>query len=55
MPEVDTLLLTKAIFLKMYFGGYNVHYMRMVHIAGLLHELTLLSHNHGNWSLFSAE
>jgi len=27
----------------------------MVHIARLLHELTLLSNNHGNWSLFSAE
>jgi 5-methylcytosine-specific restriction enzyme subunit McrC len=27
----------------------------MVHIARLLHELSLLSHKNGNWSLFSAE
>ena len=27
----------------------------MIHIARLLHELTLLSHKQGNWSLFSAE
>jgi 5-methylcytosine-specific restriction enzyme subunit McrC len=55
MPEVDTLPLTKEIFLKVYFGRHNLHYKRMVHIARLLHELTLLSHKHGNWSLFSAE
>jgi 5-methylcytosine-specific restriction enzyme subunit McrC len=55
MPEVDTPPLTKAIFQKIYFGRHNIHYKRMIHIARLLHELTLLSHKHGNWSLFSAE
>jgi 5-methylcytosine-specific restriction enzyme subunit McrC len=38
--------LTKAIFFKMYFGGHNVYYKPMVHIARLLHELTLLYNNH---------
>ncbi len=55
IPEMDILPLTKEIFLKIYFNRHNVHYKRMIHIARLLHELTLLSHKHGNWSLFSAE
>ncbi|MEB1809579.1 MAG: hypothetical protein LPK26_20165 [Bacillaceae bacterium] len=55
LPEVDTLQLTREVFHKIYFGRYNVHYKRMIHIARLLHEFTLLSHKHGNWSLFSAE
>jgi 5-methylcytosine-specific restriction enzyme subunit McrC len=55
MPEVEVLPLMKEIFLKIYFNRHNVHYKRMIHIARLLHELTLLSHKHGNWSLFSAE
>lgn len=55
MAEVDNLPLTKEVFSRIYFGRYNIHYKRMVHIARLLHELTLLSHKQGNWSLFSAE
>ncbi|MEK5391846.1 hypothetical protein NSQ59_15940 [Margalitia sp. FSL K6-0131] len=55
IPEVEILPLTKEIFLRIYFNRHNVHYKRMIHIARLLHELTLLSHKHGNWSLFSAE
>ncbi|MDQ1002638.1 5-methylcytosine-specific restriction enzyme subunit McrC [Neobacillus niacini] len=55
LPEVDMPPLSKEIFLKIYFGRHNVHYKRMVHIARLLHELTLLSHKQGNWSLFTAE
>ncbi len=55
MPEVETLPLKKEIFLKIYFNRHNLHYKRMIHIARLLHELSLLSHKHGNWSLFSAE
>jgi len=55
MPEVDSSMLTKDIFSRLNFGRHNVHYKRMTHIARLLHELTLLSHKHGNWSLFSAE
>lgn len=55
MAEVDNLPLTKEVFSKIYFGRYNIHYKRMVHIARLLHELMLLSHKQGNWSLFSAE
>ncbi|MBM7587316.1 5-methylcytosine-specific restriction endonuclease McrBC regulatory subunit McrC [Bacillus pakistanensis] len=55
IPEVDTPPLTKELFSRIYFGRHDVHYKRMVHIAKLLHELTLLSHKHGNWSLFSAE
>ncbi|PLS01923.1 McrC family protein [Neobacillus cucumis] len=55
LPEVDSPPLTKEAFLKIYFGRHNLHYKRMVHIARILHELTILSHKHGNWSLFSAE
>jgi 5-methylcytosine-specific restriction enzyme subunit McrC len=55
MPEVDTISLTKGLFSKLRFGRHNIHYKRMIHIAQILHELTLLSHMHGNWSLFTAE
>jgi 5-methylcytosine-specific restriction enzyme subunit McrC len=55
MPELDAIPLTKGIFSKLTFERHNVHYKRMVHIARLLHELTLLSHKQGNWSLFTAE
>lgn len=55
MNEVDTPPITKELFLKIYFGRHNLYYKRMINMARLLHELTLLSHKHGNWSLFSAE
>jgi 5-methylcytosine-specific restriction enzyme subunit McrC len=55
LPEVDMVTLSKEIFLKIFYGRHNVHYKRMIHIARLLHEFTLLSHKYGNWSLFSAE
>jgi len=54
MPEVYSPPLTKEIFSRLFFGRHNVHYKRMTHIARLIHELTLLSHKQGNWSLFSA-
>ncbi len=55
LPDTDSPAMTKGDFLRIFFGRHNVYYKRMVHIARLLHELTLLSHKHGNWSLFSAE
>jgi 5-methylcytosine-specific restriction enzyme subunit McrC len=55
LPEADMATLSKEIFLKIYFGRHNVHYKRMIHIARLLHEFTLLSNKHGNWSLYTAE
>jgi 5-methylcytosine-specific restriction enzyme subunit McrC len=55
MPDVDAIPLTKGIFSKLTFGRHNIHYKRMIHIARILHELTLLSHQNGNWSLFTAE
>lgn len=55
MPEVEAPSLTKLSFAKMYFGRHNMHYKRVLQIARLLHEMTLLSHKHGNWSLFSAQ
>lgn len=54
IPEVDSPPLTKENFSRLFFGRHNVHYKRMTHIARILHELTLLSHKQGNWSLFSA-
>lgn len=55
MPEVNTPPLTRAAFANMPFGRHNLHYKRALQIARLLHEMTLLSHKNGNWSLFSAE
>ncbi|WP_191566338.1 McrC family protein [Metabacillus idriensis] len=55
ISEVDIPPLTNEVFSKIHFGRHNVQYKRMIHIARLLHEFTLLSHKHGNWSLFSAE
>lgn len=55
MPEVEAPPLTKSSFVKMRFGRHNMHYKRVLQIALLLHEMTLLSHKVGNWSLFSAE
>ena len=55
MPEVETPPLTKSSFAKMTFGRHNMHYKRVLQIALLLHEMTLLSHKNGNWSLFSAQ
>lgn len=52
---VGYVALTREMFLRCHFHRHNVHYKRMIHIARLLHELTLLSHKQGNWSLFSAE
>lgn len=55
MPEVESIPLTRGVFSKIYFGRHNVHCKRMIHLARLLHELILLTHKNGNWSLFSAE
>ena len=54
LTEVKNIALTKETFSKIHFTRHTVPYKRMVHIARLLHELTLLSHKQGNWSLFSA-
>lgn len=55
LQDVDSPPLTKGLFLKIHYGRHNLHYKRMIQLARLLHEFTLLSHKHGNWSLFSAE
>lgn len=55
MVEVEAPPLTKSSFAKLSFGRHNMHYKRVLQIALLLHEMTLLSHKSGNWSLFSAE
>ncbi|MED4019159.1 5-methylcytosine restriction system specificity protein McrC [Sutcliffiella cohnii] len=54
-PEVDVLPLTKGIFNRVHFSKHNAYYKRSIHIAKILHELTLLSHKQGDWSLFKAE
>ncbi|WP_338472821.1 hypothetical protein R4Z10_08885 [Niallia sp. XMNu-256] len=54
LAEVDTPPLTAESFSSVYFTRHNVHYRRMIHLARLLYDLTLLSHKQGNWSLFSA-
>ncbi|MEI3605034.1 hypothetical protein SPD48_04975 [Pseudogracilibacillus sp. SE30717A] len=52
---VSECVLTKEIFLRMKFHRHNMYYKRMIHIAYLLFELDLLSHQSGEWSLFNAE
>lgn len=54
LAEVEGISLTKETFSRIHFTRHTVAYKRMVHIARLLHELLLLSHKQGNWSLFSA-
>jgi 5-methylcytosine-specific restriction enzyme subunit McrC len=55
LHEVGEIQLTKKVFSQIYFGRQNVHYKRMIHLAMMLFELSLLSHKQGKWSLFSAE
>lgn len=55
MAEVDEIELTRECFLRVGFSRHTYHYKPMIHIARLLHELRLLSHNQGNWSLFTVE
>ncbi|MFC4713443.1 McrC family protein [Planococcus dechangensis] len=55
MGEVEAPPLTKSSFAKLSFGRHNMHYKRVLQIALLLHEMTLLSHKNGNWSLFTAQ
>ncbi|WP_282034448.1 McrC family protein [Metabacillus indicus] len=55
LQEVETRDISKGFLSKIYFGRHTHYYKRMIHIAKLLHELTLLSHKHGNWSLYTAE
>ena len=54
-PEVSTLPLTAGAFNRIQFSRDNAYYKRMIHIAKMLHELTLLSHKQGSWSLFTAK
>lgn len=53
--KVDEVALTKEMFSRSHFHRHTIHYKPMMHIARLLHELSLLSHKRGNWSLFNAE
>lgn len=55
LPEVDIVPLSKEMFHRIYLTRHNLHYRRMIHIARLLHEFTLLTHKSGDWSLFTAE
>lgn len=51
MNAVDEVFLTREIFQKLTFNRHNIHYKRVLHIARLLYELELLSHQTGEWSL----
>jgi 5-methylcytosine-specific restriction enzyme subunit McrC len=53
--EVEDISISKRTFFEIYFNRQNVHYKRIIHLANILFELKLLSHNQGGWSLFSAE
>jgi len=55
LANISTIVLTKELFLRLYFYRHNVHYKRMIHLAHLLFELELLSHKSGAWDLFSAD
>lgn len=53
--DVENVKLSKEMFLRNNYNQHNFYYKRMMHIALLLYDLTLLSHKSGNWSLFTAE
>src|SRR5699024_6045770 len=53
--EVDNIELTKRLFNRIYYSRINIHYKPMIHLARLLHELRILSHKKGDWSLFSVQ
>lgn len=55
LAQVEDIKLTKRMFLRVTYHRNNIYYKRMMHIALMLYELTLLSHKSGNWSLFTAE
>ncbi|GAB3807423.1 McrC family protein [Virgibacillus kimchii] len=55
LEEVDNIVLTREMFIRIYFSRLNIHYKPMIHLARLLHEIRLLSHKEGDWSLFSVE
>ncbi|MCA0984309.1 hypothetical protein LCL89_09650 [Halobacillus yeomjeoni] len=55
IPEVDSPPLTKRLFKEITYSRQTFHYKRMIHIAKILHDFTLLSHKQGGWSLFNAE
>lgn len=55
LPEVNDTVLRREMFLRIRFSKHNVHYKPMIQLARLLHELRLLSHKKGDWSLFSVE
>ncbi|MFY3791375.1 5-methylcytosine restriction system specificity protein McrC [Ureibacillus sp. MALMAid1270] len=52
---VEDIKLTKHMFIRNTYHRNNLYYKRMMHIALMLYELSLLSHKSGNWSLFTAE
>lgn len=54
LPNIIPINLTREIFFRMYYNRHNLHYKHVIHLAHLLFELTLLSHQHGEWTLFSA-
>lgn len=55
LGQVEDIKLTKHMFIRNTYHRNNLYYKRMMHIALMLYELTLLSHKSGNWSLFTAE
>lgn len=51
MNAIDEVFLSREIFQRLTFNRHNIHYKRVLHIARLLYELELLSHQTGEWSL----
>lgn len=55
LPTVHEIPLTREVFNRLTFYRHDAHYKPMIHMARLLHELTLLSHKRGDWSLFTVD
>lgn len=55
LNEIDNIYLSRGLFLRLTFGRNNVYYKRMLHLARLLHEMRLLSHKKGDWSLYTVD
>lgn len=55
MPMVEEVILSRGVFQRLTFNRHNVHYKRVIHMARLLYELELLSHQSGDWSLVNVD
>ncbi|WP_222594278.1 McrC family protein [Halolactibacillus miurensis] len=55
LPYVDVIPLTDKLFSQIHWTRETAHYKQAVQLAHLLYAIRLLSHQEGDWRLFSVE